>query len=360
MITLSWLDRRIIEIKKMEQYITKQNRVKARKIFYMDSNENTVIPLSFVKKAVSKALSRTDIRMYPDDAYKRLSLALSKLHNIPCNCFVPCNGSDQAIELLCNTFLKEGDVTLVVDPSFSMYSIKAIIAGGKVEKVRLNKDFSLKMSSMKKVAKKACIVFLCSPNNPTGNSFPIKQIMDILDETNGLVVVDEAYADFSGKSVIYEIPRRKNLVILRTFSKAYGIAGLRLGYIACNPNVAYGLRKVQDPYPVNSLAIETALIMLENFNEIKRWVEEVKKEREFLYQKLSSIKGIKPFRSEANFILFSILKKGKYVWKYLEKEGFRVRYFTNIPGANECIRVTVANRKTNMSFIEKVKEVMNS
>lgn len=258
------------------------------------------------------------------------------------------NGSDELIDLILKVF---GGPSLAFTPGFSEYRICSQTLGLEYSEVRLNPDFSLPADEFVEAAEKANVVFLASPNNPTGSTVEESDIKRVLD-TGKIVVVDEAYYEFYGETIVPLVNEYSNLIVLRTFSKAFGLAGLRVGYaVACRELIGL-LNRVKPPFNVNSLAHEKALVALEDLEYLKSTVEEIKGDRRLLYNALN--KKYRAFPSEANFVLADVspMTAKEFYDKMFEK-GFIVREFGEFPGfSGQYVRVTVGTTEENQKFIE--------
>jgi histidinol-phosphate aminotransferase len=212
---------------------------------------------------------------------------------------------------------------------------------------------------LSEVTNRTKIIVVCNPNNPTANLFKKKDILKLIDEFNGLILLDEAYTEYAKYSLVDFVGKHDNLIVLRTFSKAFGLAGIRLGYAVVNKNLAITLRnKYQAPYPISPLAMRVGLKLLENKATIHKVTEETKRQRCWLIDELNSMQGVKAFPSETNFVLFSIFEKTEKVYLRLLERGIIVRKFEDIPGHDFCLRVTVAPEETLKHFLKVLMEVV--
>ena len=248
---------------------------------------------------------------------------------------------------------------MVAEPTFPMYTFFAELYGGKKVTTMLKPDFSLDVDTiLKKADKKTRLLFVCSPNNPTGNQFQDSQIKQVLEEFKGIVVVDEAYVDFASKTTIDWIEDYDNLAVLRSFSKAFGLAGLRLGYVVGSKHLIKYIQRVVGPFNVNSVTQQTIGLALQNWNYFKEKLDLVKKEREWLMQNLQQIKGIDPYPSDANFILFKVTKSklsSSHLTKRIENKNVLVKDRGHLDLLDNCIRVTVGTRDMNQKFVSALK-----
>ena len=290
---------------------------------------------------------------YPDSEAKALKKIISKNLRLNPENILFGNGSDELIYYLTTVF---GGPVLYPVPTFSMYGIISQALGEKRIEVPLDDEFDLDTDRILPLIKKEKpgIIFLSSPNNPTGNCFSADRILKIVESTS-LVVIDEAYQPFSSeKGFLPMLNDYKNLVILRTLSKI-GFAGLRVGFMIAGREIINEVNKVRLPFNINSLSQAAAAALLQNTHTIKLHMGLITSERERLLNELWKLRGIKPYPSEANFILFKVKNSDKIYCRLLKK-GVLVR---NMRGTvNECLRVTVGTKKENNIFIKALKEVM--
>ena len=290
---------------------------------------------------------------YPDSEAKALKKIISKNLRLTPENILFGNGSDELIYYLTTVF---GGPVLYPVPTFSMYGIISQALGEKRIEVPLDDEFDLDTDRILPLIKKEKpgIIFLSSPNNPTGNCFSADRILKIVESTS-LVVIDEAYQPFSSeKGFLPMLNDYKNLVILRTLSKI-GFAGLRVGFMIAGREIINEVNKVRLPFNINSLSQAAAAALLQNTHTIKLHMGLITSERERLLNELWKLRGIKPYPSEANFILFKVKNSDKIYCRLLKK-GVLVR---NMRGTvNECLRVTVGTKKENNIFIKALKEVM--
>ncbi|MFL9832757.1 histidinol-phosphate transaminase [Chryseobacterium terrae] len=294
---------------------------------------------------------------YPDSTQKKLKQKLSEIKNISTEQISIGNGSDELIDLIIKVFCEpKKDSILMMNPSFAMYGFYASINENKVIKLDLNDDFEIIKDDFLKISKdfKSKVFFLCSPNNPTGNS--VKDIEFYLENFNGVVVVDEAYIEFSGKKSCIELLNKySNLIVLQTFSKAWGMAGARVGAAYASKEIIKHINTVKAPYNVNSLSLDFVLQSLDNQNKIKENIENTLTEKLWLkdeFQNINCIKKVYP--SDANFFLIEFENVEKAYQKLLEKEILTSKRSPQIPN---CIRINVGTREENNQLIKVLKSI---
>lgn len=319
---------------------------------FLDANENAFGAL--IPRVAGIELSR-----YPDPFADKLRDKLAVHIGCAPDQLLVGNGSDEIIWLLLMAFVgpKEGVVTL--DPSFAMYRVFGELFGATVTPVRLKADYSLDLTKvLKAITAKTKVVFLCSPNNPTGRVIPLSEI-ELAAKTKKLVVVDEAYVEFAPETTaVALLAKYPNIVILRTFSKAWGLAGLRVGYVIAHPDVIAILAKVRAPYSVDVLAQKFALDALAKKSEMERSVARLIAEREKLAVELTRL-GLTVFPSSANFLLvrFPARRDASAVQKELASRGIVIRDF-NKPGLKNCARITVGTSIENTRLLQNLRSIL--
>ena len=298
------------------------------------------------------------LNRYPDPGQKELKGRIAALKGVnPAQIFLG-NGSDEGIDLLFRVFCEPGvDNVLTVDPTYGMYGVCAEINGVERRSVLLNKDFSLNPGTVLETAdERTKLVFLCSPNNPTSNSLEREAILRILDGLDCLVVVDEAYIEFSSGpgllSLLGEVP---NLVILQTLSKAWGYAGIRLGMLFAHPELIKYLSRVKYPYNINALSLETALNGLKEGKRTQAWIREILQERTRMSQELAGFSFVvQVFPSDANFLLLRV-DDPRAVYDFLMERGIIVRDRSSVPLCDGCLRITIGSKEENQALINALK-----
>jgi histidinol-phosphate aminotransferase len=268
--------------------------------------------------------------------------------------YIACgSGSDQIIELLLTTLAGRGSRAAVFVPTFSYFINRCELHGIRVDGVPLERDFTLDIDRFAKKAAKADLAYICSPNNPTGNQIPKKDAVELLDRLDGkLVLVDEAYADFAGYSLAREATKRDSVVVLRTLSKAFGLAGARVGYMVSGRKMGDVFRStIQSPYPISTLSLTIAAAVLGRSDFVKSTIENVKSERKRVYETLVSTKGIRVYESDANFLFVEAGKSYSTIAKELQRQGVAVKLLGNLAGHSGCMRVTIGTKDMNDRFL---------
>jgi len=325
----------------------------------LDANENLVIDKDYLTKIALDSLKNIDLRKYPIDLYQQLYRRLSQYLKISEKSLVVGSGSDQIIDLLL-TLIGNGRRLTSIYPTFSYFKTRCQLHGIAFSEIVLSSiDNSLDIDEFNADAKKSHAVYLCSPNNPTGNQFDKSDILHILDTLkNNLVIVDEAYVEFSKYSLAKYVNEYPNLIILRTFSKALGLAAARVGYMIANEQLAELFRyRVQLPYAVNSLSLAIAISLISRPKKIQESISLIKHERERLYHALSKIKNIDVYKSDANFLFIKCNTKYSRIIEALENSKIIVKGLGNIKNYGNCLRITVGTKKMNNKILSAVKDI---
>ena len=331
-------------------------------IVKLDANENPYGPLPVVREALGKL----DFpHIYPDPESRALRKSLAKFTGVAEEHLLAGAGADELIDLLMRVMLEPNDCVLSCPPTFGMYSFDAELNAARCIEVPRNADFSLDIKAIHEAVEiqEPKILFAATPNNPDGSLLEAKVIDELLDLPL-LVVLDEAYIEFAGEnlggslSCIREVPSRENLVVLRTFSKWAGLAGLRIGYGAFPKWLMRTLWKSKQPYNVNVAASVAAQVSLDHIDELSKVVEFLKNERERLFQYLQEIPYLKPYPAKSNFILCRVIERDAAELKsrLAQEYGIFIRYF-NKPGLRDHIRISVGRPQDTDALIEALKSL---
>jgi histidinol-phosphate aminotransferase len=305
--------------------IAKKLGIPEKDIIKLDANENPYGCSPKVKEALA---DYPYFNIYPDSAQTELREELAKYVKLGTEYIVAGNGSDELIDLLLRMFVAPGDEVITTVPTFDMYRFcTQICCGRMVEVIRL-KDFEVDVKAIKAaVTDRTRVIFITNPNNPTGTIIPRKDILE-LTRIGLPLVIDEAYYEFSGQTAVDLVPQCQNLMVLRTFSKWAGLAGLRIGYGVFTPKIADILLKIKPPYNVNLAAVVAARESIKDYKYLLGTVEKMKEERQRLFTKLKQLDFLKPVPSQANFILCEVVKgRADFLKDELEKQGILVRYY---------------------------------
>jgi len=326
-------------IKNMQPYSCARDEFKGEASVYLDANENPY---------------NNPYNRYPDPLQWKLKEAISKVKNVPAENIFLGNGSDEPIDLLYRAFCEpRRDNVVAIEPTYGMYKVCAAINDVEYRKVELNANFDIeafKLIDSANVDTK--IIWLCSPNNPTGNSLNSEQILKVLQWFRGIVVVDEAYIDFSKESSFSEyIKIFPNLVVLQTMSKAWGNAAIRLGMAFASVEVIQVLNKIKYPYNINILTQEHALKVLANPQQTTKWVQTILSERKLLIKQLKELDLVKHiYPTDANFVLVKV-ENAQIVYNWLVNKGIIVRNRSTVTLCGNCLRITVGNSAETNTLI---------
>ena len=320
----------------------------------LDGNENPYGCSPRVQKALAKF---EEYNRYPDPDQREVRKALAKYTGMKSDSIVAGAGSDDLIDVVLRLFIEPGDKVINCPPTFGMYPFCTAIAGGESVKVPRKADFSLDLAAIKKaVDAKTKVIFVASPNNPSGNQASAAEIKELLS-LDLIVVVDEAYVEFSGNSLIQLVPQYANLIVLRTFSKWAGIAGLRAGYGVCPTNLVPYLMKIKQPYNINMAAYVAILESLADLEYLQKTIRSMVEERDTLYNRLREFNWLKPYPSVANFILCAVKGRGaREVYLGLQKKGIFIRYFET-PELKDYIRISVGRPQDTARVIAALRDM---
>lgn len=311
---------------------------------FLDANENPYSP---------------SYNRYPDPLQHQLKERLAKMKGVDPGQIFLGNGSDEAIDLLFRAFCEPAvDNVVAIDPTYGMYQVCADINDVAYRKVWLDADFQFRADALLAAADEHTkLIFLCSPNNPTGNDLCREEIDRLLDKFDGLVVLDEAYIDFSGQpSYVGQLNRRPNLVVLQTFSKAWGSAAIRLGMAFASPEIIAVFNKIKYPYNVNQLTQEQALRLLSEPEKIQNWVSVLNKERRQLMERFAALPFTEyVFPSDANFFLARV-SDAEAIYNYLVGQGIIVRNRHSVSLCGNCLRITVGTSEENNILLEALRK----
>ena len=320
----------------------------------LDTNTNVLGSNPAAEKYLAE--NRWDLNGYPNTYSNGLREALGELYGLDKDNFIAGNGSDEMLDVTFKTFTNWGDNSVVPVPSYTLYDYFVEMNGGKAHEVDLTEDFQLDVDEI--VKQDAKVAIMPSPNNPTGNCFRQKDIEEILSRFNGIVVVDEAYAEYADDAMIRRVDEFDNLVVLRTFSKAYAMAALRVGYAAANRKLADMMMRVKIPYSLNMVSEGAAIAAVKDQDFIRRSVEMVREQRPKLDAGLRKL-GFETFPSDSNFILARAPIDHKELVQGLKERGVLIRDFGAKRRTENCVRTTVGTADLNAILLEKAEEVIS-
>lgn len=336
-------------IKKLVPYSSARDEFRGDATVFLDANENShgsPLPGSYNR--------------YPDPLQWEVKQKLSKIKGVPPQNIFLGNGSDEAIDILFRAFCRPGiDNVIIPSPTYGMYEVSANINDVEIRKVSLTGEFQLNIEAISEaIDANTKLIFICSPNNPTANSFDRTDIEVVLNNFEGLVVIDEAYINFSRqKTFVNELTEYPNLVVLQTLSKAWGLAGLRVGMAFASGQIVNVFNKVKPPYNINAVSQKLALEALGNIDRVNAWIKETVAEREQMvkaFGQLSFVQKIYP--SDANFILVR-MNDSKQVYDHLVKKGIIVRDRSKVMLCEGCLRITIGTTEENIVLLNSLKEI---
>ncbi|HSQ76851.1 MAG TPA: histidinol-phosphate transaminase, partial [Bacteroidota bacterium] len=264
------------------------------------------------------------------------------------------NGSNDLLQLLFMAVLERGRSVVISQPTFTLYKLLARGLGAEVREVPMLKGFEFDVPGIIDAARQsdAAMIVLCSPNNPTGSLLGEADVVSVIESTTGVVVLDEAYMHFAPQSLRHLLAKYDRLVILQTFSKAMGAAGLRFGYALAAPSFARQLNKVKLPYSVNIFTLLGAEVLIRRWDMIKGWIAIIMQERERMFEALSGIRGLVPYRSSANFLLVELTGSAPGdVFRRLAERGILVRDVSSYPQLSQCLRITIGTPDENSALL---------
>jgi histidinol-phosphate aminotransferase len=363
-----WLSERLSEIQSLTGYavgetvdsLARRLNVDTSEIVKLNSNENFFLVKEKFRKLLYEVVNEIDPRIYPQDEESEIKKALGEYLGVSPECITIGNGSDQLLYIITRIFLDKGDEAFSINPTYSMYRICAAHQKAKYVEVPLKKDFSLDVEGvLASATSNTRLFFLANPNNPTANQFGIEEVKSVVEGIPGLVLVDEAYTNFARYSLTRLAKKHENLILLKTFSKAFGSAGLRLGFTVSNPGLAETLReKAQLPWPVSSIILRTGLKLLANIELVNESIKKLKKERVRFIGKLNDIPGVRAFDSQTNFVLFKTNEKADDVFRALLNKGIIVKNIGKILHLQGCLRTTIGLPEMNDKLIFALKQFL--
>jgi histidinol-phosphate aminotransferase len=327
----------------------------------LNQNESPYdLPESLKRRVLEQALGRPWSR-YPEFDPKPLCEALAAFAGWRPDGILAGNGSNELIQATLLVTVGPGTRVLVPEPSFTLYALLTRVLGGEAVAVGLGPELEYDAAQLLRVRKElqAPVSIVCSPNNPTGSALPIEDLSRLCAQGDGLVVVDEAYHEFAGRSAVPLLAQHKNLIVLRTFSKAMSMAGLRVGYLLASPELVREIDKARLPYNLNFFSQQAALAALQEWPALKRQVDLVVEAREELLHRMYRVPGIRPFPSQANFVLFEVFEGDpKGVFESLFRRGILVRDVTGYPRLQRCLRVSVGTPEQNQAFLAALRHAL--
>ncbi|MHB1867497.1 MAG: histidinol-phosphate transaminase [Nitrososphaerales archaeon] len=337
-------------------------RLRPSEIIRMDTNTSPYLPRDSLR-TLSNEVTKMRVNDYPDTSYLGVRRGLANYCRLGIDNFVVTNGADEALDIITKTLLDPGDEVIIPSPSYSMFRVTSELMGARAIFVPRKEGFAIDIEKIEtKISKKTRIIFLCSPNNPTGNSSSLKEVESLLNtQGDKTIVIDEAYFEFSGKTFAKLANEHDDLLVVRTFSKAFSMAGVRVGYIIASKKNINKLNVVRPPNSVGVISLFLAENALKHRESMNKNVSAIVAEREKMIRVLRREKKIKVFPSQANFVLFRPTNgQSQKLHGLLMKKGFVLRNFSDSLGIEGCLRVTVNTPKVNVSFLNELSQELHA
>ena len=325
----------------------------------INQNENPHdVPRELKKEVLDFALERSWSR-YPPFVPDDLQALLAQYTGWKPDGILIGNGSNELVQAIMTVFLKHGDKLVIPAPTFTLYRLIGKVLGAEVVEVPLLSDYTYDCDTLEREFNEdGAMIVICSPNNPTGALYPPERLQKLVEETDKPVIVDEAYFEFSGETVTGLLENNENLVVLRTFSKAFSLAALRAGYALMIPELAREVSKVKLPYNINFFTLAAAEKLLRNRSMLEKAIEEIIAERETMIQAMNKIDGVTAYPSRANFILFETsFDPGDIFSRFLE-DGLLVRDVSSYHMLGKALRVSVSTPSDNRKFLKSLERIM--
>jgi histidinol-phosphate aminotransferase len=362
-----WFSQKLAKLQAIDCYsagvtpekLAGQLGVDQSKIVKLNFNENLFVDRAWQTALIKEIADEIDLRMYPEDEEAKLRAKLTGYIGAPADYLAISNAGDELIDRIVRLFFEKGDVAVSFTPSFAIPRLCVKRQEGKYITIPLKSDFQIDVEGMLSTfSKKTRLLYLCSPNNPTANQMRPEDVETLVKAFPGIVILDEAYGEFADYSFVPRIREFPNMVILRTFSKAFGLAMLRLGYAVANPELATVLReKAPLPYPVSGFTIRMGIKMLENMSIMRTAVATLLAERGKLIKALNEIEGIQAFDSQADFLLVNTKNPADEVYEKLLRQGILLKKWGKILDYENCFRITVGTPEMNAKLIEALKKI---
>ena len=325
----------------------------------LDSNENYVIPKQFQNDIISSARKNSDVREYPLGGVEHLIQKISKFVKMPSSMIGVGNGSDQILDLILSNFASKQTKVLTSNPTFGFFEERCKLYSIPLIAIPFSNDMKLDIKDFLKQSKNTDILYLDSPNNPTGFQFSKNEVQKLVKSFNGLVIIDEAYGEFSDYSLSSMVKTQENLIVVQTLSKSFGLAGLRLGYFIANKKFTNVFMNVlQYPYPLSTITIESGILALDKSNLMKSTVANIKIERKRIIETLQKYDAFEVFDSKANFVLFDAKGISKRVYSALAEQGISIRKLGKIGTHEGCLRVTIGTKEMNSKFLLAIRDLL--
>lgn len=344
---------------KFPEEVAREYGIERESIVNLNSNENPFAPPESVIGAIAGSAERA--HRYPDPGYPRLKGAISRYVGLGEEDIAFGSGATEVLANLSTLFLDALDRVVVPLPAYTMHVFYSMLRDAELEFLQPGENFEVLARDVLKAAKKAKLIFLCSPNNPTGRAIGREEVLNIAEATGATVVVDEAYSEFHGRSLAQYVGDYKNLVVVRSFSKFFGLAGMRVGYAMASAETAALLEKLRQPFSISSVAEEAALKALEELEHFERLRKRIVELREEMFRELGGIEGMEPIPSDANFLLVRLHRvTSAELMDRLYARGIIVRDVSGLPGLDgDYLRITVGRREENEKLVSALREILD-
>jgi histidinol-phosphate aminotransferase len=337
-------------------HITKYYDPRYGEVVRMDTSTNVLGPNPVAKEVLRECLE-LDVNQYPKPYSDDLRQALASFYEVEEDMVIVGNGSDEMLDIIFKSLLECGERVVTPYPTYSLHSFFVETNGGRVSAVDLTPDFQLRTDEM--LAAEGKILLLCTPNNPTANTFRREEVESVIDQWEGPVVVDEAYGEFARQSFIPLVKEYDNLIVTRTFSKAYGLAGMRVGYLIASTAMTDIINRCKIPYSLNKVSERMALAALTNREYVERALSAVDQQRPGLASDLRSL-GFEVFPSETNFMLARSPVPSDQLVRALAERGVLIRNFGDRRMLEDCVRTTIGTEELNQLLISRLREVLET
>lgn len=349
------------ELEPTNEEIALKTGLKPEQIIRFDTNTSPFSPKYLLKQLASK-LESLKVNEYPGASYIEIRKDLACYLDKDVEEIMVTNGADEALDIIAKIFVDLGTEAIVSSPTYSMYRIAIAALGGSIVNIQRKSDFSDDVESiLKSINDKTRLIFLCSPNNPTGNISHRKDILSLIENVECPIIIDESYVEFSSQSLIDLTSRYENLIIIRTFSKAFALAGVRVGYIVANKKTVQLFNIMRPPYNVSVISLALAKAALDNLSYFRKMVNVIVKERKRFSILLEKINGLQVYPSHANFIMVRIKeKRASDISQKLLENGFVVRDLNGTPTLENCLRFTVRKPYENNALLKVLKNALES
>ncbi len=352
------LDKIKAQVKKLSAYTLNAPECRVK----INQNENPYDMPEEIKTQVLARLSNRPWSRYPAFVPVDLLVTMARFSSWRADGILAGNGSNELIQALLTVTVGPGTKVLISEPTFTLYRLLIEVLGGEVISLPLTSDLQYDTNLIKHTVKEKAIdlVIICSPNNPTGGVIKDKDLIELLADFSGLVILDEAYHEFSEHTVVPLLKQFSNLIVLRTFSKAMAMAGLRVGYLLSHPDLAREIAKAKLPYNLNFFSLTAAIVTMEHFHLLAPIIDKLIAERERLFAALSQIPGLQPIPSQANFILTKTSITPSELMAKLQAKDILARDVSRYPMLKDYVRFSVGTEKENNELIETLQEIFTN